>query len=61
MAQRILVNYGIVTRLVTEGLGSRPSVIKALRGKDNTSMLRKIRQRAIELGGELVIISKTKN
>lgn len=52
--KRILVDYGVVTRLVNEGYGSRPTVIAALRCRTNTDRAKKIRQRALQLGGVVV-------
>lgn len=49
--KRIFVEYGVVTKLVNEGYGSRPTVIAALRCRTNTERAKRIRQRALQLGG----------
>ncbi|MBQ0159402.1 MAG: ArsR family transcriptional regulator [Bacteroidales bacterium] len=49
--KRIVVEYGVVKRLVEEGLGSKPTVIAALRCRSNTCKAQRIRQRALQLGG----------
>lgn len=49
--KRIFVEYGVVTKLVNEGYGSRPTVIAALRCRTNTERAKQIRQRALQLGG----------
>ena len=56
--KRIIVDYGVVKRLVDEGLGSRPTVIAALRLKSNSEKACKIRQRAFQLGGVVMEVEK---
>ena len=51
MEKRIVVEYGVVKRLVDEGWGSRPTVISALRCQSDTQKARRIRRRALQLGG----------
>ena len=49
--KRIDVPYGVVKQLVIEGLGSKPTVIRALRFEIDTMKAKRIRQRAQQLGG----------
>lgn len=49
--KRIVTEYGIVKRLVAEGFGSKPTVIAALRYKSDTLKAKRIRQRALQMGG----------
>lgn len=49
--KRIITDYGVVKRLVAEGFGSKPTVIAALRYRSDTMKARKIRQRALQMGG----------
>ena len=57
--KRIIVDCGVVKRLTAEGLGSRPTVVSALRYRNNTEKARKIRQRALQLGGIVMEAEKT--
>lgn len=59
--KRIVVEYGVVKRLVDEGYGSKPTVIAALRCKSNTTKACKIRQRALQLGGVVMEAEKVRN
>lgn len=55
--KKIMVPFGVVTQLQKEGLGSRPTIGKALKGEYNAmnryeckrALL--IRQRALNMGG----------
>lgn len=57
--KRIIVDYGVVKRLVAEGLGSKPTVIAALRCRSNTEKACRIRQRALQLGGVVMEAERT--
>lgn len=57
--KRIVVDWGVTKRLVAEKLGSRPTVISALRFESDTAKAKKIRQRALQLGG-VVMTSENK-
>ena len=60
MEKRIVVEYGVVKRLVDEGWGSRPTVISALRYKSDTQKARRIRRRALQLGGVEMLATQSK-
>ncbi len=55
-----MVEYGVVKRLVDEGWGSRPTVISALRYKSDTQKARRIRRRALQLGGVEMLATQSK-
>ncbi len=47
----IIVDHGTRKQLMSEGLGSYPTIREALNCRSNTEVARKIRQRALQLGG----------
>ena len=47
----IVVEHGIKKKLMEEGYGSYPTIREALNCQSNTEAARKIRQRALQLGG----------
>ncbi len=49
--KRIIVDHGTRKRLMEEGYGSYPTIREALNCLSNTEVARKIRQRALQLGG----------
>lgn len=49
--KRIIVDHGIRKQLKEEGYGSYPTIREALLCQSNTDVARKIRQRALQLGG----------
>lgn len=49
--KRIIVDHGTRKRLKEEGYGSYPTIREALNCLSNTEVARKIRQRALQLGG----------
>lgn len=49
--KRIIVDHGIRKQLKEEGYGSYPTIREALNCRSNTEAARKIRQRALQLGG----------
>lgn len=53
--RQIIVNYGIRKRLKAEGLGSYPTIREALDCRSNTEVARRIRQRALQLGGKVMV------
>lgn len=58
--KRIVVDHGIRKRLMAEGFGSYPTIREALNCQSNTEVARKIRQRALQLGGVVLEAEKVK-
>ena len=52
--KRIIVDHGTRKRLKEEGYGSDPTIREALNCLSNTEVARKIRQRALQLGGVMM-------
>ena len=52
--KRIIVDHGTRKRLKEEGYGSYPTIREALNCLSNTEVARKIRQRALQLGGVMM-------
>lgn len=50
-ANKILVDYGTRMKIFNAGLGSRPTIARALNGKADTPQAIRIREMALELGG----------
>ena len=49
--KKIIVDYGTRKRLKEEGYGSYPTIQSALDCRTDTAVARKIRQRALQMGG----------
>ena len=58
--KRIIVDHGTRKRLKEEGYGSYPTIREALNCSSNTEVARKIRQRALQLGGVLMEAEKVR-
>ena len=56
--KQIIVGYGVVKQLENELHTSRVTVGAALRLRTNTELARKIRQRALQLGGVVMEAEK---
>lgn len=56
--KRIFTEYGVVKELEKEGYGSRATIASALRYRSNTERARRIRQRALQLGGVVMELEK---
>lgn len=61
---KIMVPYGVMQRMEREGLGTQPTLRKALRGEynewnsDERRRALRIRKRALQMGGVEVPIAK---
>lgn len=58
--KQIIVGYGVVKQLQDELHTSRVTVGAALRLRTNTELARKIRQRAMQLGGVMMEAEKVR-
>ena len=56
--KKILVDYGTRKRLKEEGYGSYPTIQSALDCRTDTVVARRIRQRALQLGGVVMETEK---
>ena len=56
----IIVDHGTKKQLMSEGLGSYPTIREALNCRSNTEVARKIRQRALQLGGVVMETERVK-
>ena len=57
----IVVDHGVKKKLMEEGYGSYPTIREALNCRSNTEAARKIRQRALQLGGVVMETERLRN
>ena len=50
----IVVDHGVMKKLIEEGFGTYPTIRAALWYKSDTRRARQIRQRALQLGGVMM-------
>jgi hypothetical protein len=58
--KEIKLDYGFKIQMEEEGFGSQPTIRKALRFETNTEIAKKIRQKALQLGGYVMESEKVK-